>query len=287
LNSYINFNGSLFQSGSAIIAADSRALKYGDGLFETMRIAEYQIHLLDHHFQRLFESMEILHFDIPDSFNSVDLATQILNVCEKNNLPNARVRLNVFRGVGGLTDQNNLPNYIIQAEETKNKYYSLNEVGLAIDIFPDVKKSCDRLSNLKSNNFLPYSLAASYAKKNLLNDSLILNMHGRICESTISNIFLVKNKAIYTPALDEGCIAGVMRRFLLEKLSAKGIWVKETAVSIEEIETADEVFLSNSISGIRWVRQFHKVVYQNTFTTQVFYEIFSKDLNKNLTDLVV
>lgn len=275
MNCYINFNGSLFHADRPIIAADSRALKYGDGLFETMRIVEHQIHLSDYHFERLFASMEIMHFDIPDAFTSNRLSAQLLELCKSNNSPNAKARLNVFRGVGGLMDLDNLPNYIIQTEATKNKHFSLNDVGLVIDIFPDVKKSCDGFSNIKSNNFLPYSLAASHAKQFLMNDSLVLNMYGRICESTISNVFFVKNNAIYTPALDEGCIAGVMRRFLLEKLSANGILVRETAVSIEEMETADEVFLSNSVSGIRWVRKFQNVTYRRSLTTQIFNEIFN------------
>ena len=91
-----------------------------------------------------------------------------------------------------------------------------NENGLIIDIFPDARKSVDIFSNLKSANYLPYVMAAIWAKENKLNDALILNQHDRICDSTIANVFWVKDNKIFTPPLNEGCVAGVMRRKILE-----------------------------------------------------------------------
>jgi branched-chain amino acid aminotransferase len=220
LRSYINFNGSYIHSEESFINADNRGLRYGDGLFETIKVADNKIHLASYHFERLFSSMKTLQFDIPEFFTAENLSEQILSLCEKNDhQDSARVRVIVFRGNGKLFDaENNFPNYIIQTEEIPNKKFSINENGLVVDIFEDGRKSCDKFSNIKSNNFLIYAMAAIYAKKNQLDDCFILNSYDRVCESTISNIFCIKDKIIYTPALSEGCVAGIMRRFLLEKI---------------------------------------------------------------------
>ncbi len=125
-------------------------------------------------------------------------------------------------------------------------------------------------SNLKSANFLLYSMAALYAKENKWNDCLVLNLHDRICDSTIANVFWIKDGNIFTPALTEGCVNGVMRKFLFNELSAAGYNIKQTTASVADIENADEIFLSNAINAIRWVKQFRDNTYPNTKTTEIY-----------------
>ena len=138
----------------------------------------------------------------------------------------------------------------------------LNSNGLIIDVYPDARKVCDQFSNIKSNNFLPYVMAALYAKNIKVNDCLLLNNFDRIADSTIANIFFIKDAVIYTSPLSEGCVAGVMRRFIIEKFSSK-FAIIEKPFSIDELQNADEVFLTNSIKGIRWVKQFRNTIYSN------------------------
>jgi branched-chain amino acid aminotransferase len=272
LHTYINFNGAVIHSDKTIINADNRGFRYGDGLFETIKITGNKIILADYHFERLFSGMQVLQFDKPVFFTRENLSDQILELCKKNNhQQSARVRLVVFRRDGGLYDvKNNFPDYIIQTWKLENKHFTLNENGLIADVFVDGKKACDNFSNIKSNNFLIYTMAAFYAKNNQLNDCFILNTHERICETTISNIFIIKDKVVCTPALTEGCIAGVMRRYLIEKIKNAGFDMRETILSTENIKDADEIFLSNSISGIRWVKQFREIEYTNILTKEIF-----------------
>jgi branched-chain amino acid aminotransferase len=275
LQVYINFNGSYIHSGESFINADNRGFRYGDGLFETIKVADNKIHLAQYHFERLFSSMKILQFDIPEFFTAENLSGQILLLCKKNHhQDSARVRVIIFRGNGKLFDaEHNSPNYIIQTEELPNKKFALNENGSVTDVFADGRRSCDKFSNIKSNNFLIYAMAAIHADKNKLDDCFILNSYDRVCESTTANIFCIKDKIIYTPALSEGCVAGVMRRFILEKIS-KNFLLKETGLSIENIKEADEIFLTNSISGIRWVKQFGEIKYHNSLTKEIFKAVF-------------
>ncbi|MEO6330640.1 MAG: aminotransferase class IV, partial [Ginsengibacter sp.] len=131
--------------------------------------------------------------------------------------------------------------------------------------------------NLKTNNFLPYSLAAMYAKKNKLDDCILLNSMGNISDTAIANVFIIKNKKFYTPSLNQGCIAGVMRRWIIERIKIKGNVIVEKAVRLEDLKKADEVFLTNSIHPIRWVKQFQNVQYTNNQVQLLF-----KDLIKTL-----
>lgn len=261
---YINFNGKILPDDKPALLVSNRGYRYGDGIFETIKVVQEKIQLEQFHFERLFSGLSLLKFDIPKLFTKERLAEEILVLCKKNGCMSlARVRLSIFRGNGGLYDDDKTLQYVIESwllDETVN---TLNENGLVIDVYPGAKKSCDEFSNLKSANFLPYSMAALYAKENKLNDCLVLNSNGNIADSTIANAFMIKDGVVITPALSEGCINGVMRRFLIEKLRSMDYEVREESVSISDLETADEVFLTNAIKGIRWVRQFGDKRYTN------------------------
>jgi len=265
------YNDQFFLSGKPVISAGNRLLRYGDGLFETIRIYNGRILNSDFHFDRLYNGLSILQFEIPKLFTPEFLINKINALLKKNgHEKNARVRLMVFRGNGGIFDpENNFPNYIIETWPLSDKI-ELNENGLTVDIFPDARKSCDQFSNLKSNNYLPYAMAGLFAKKNRLNDAIVLNAFGRVCESAIANIFIIKDTTIYTPPLSEGCVAGVMRRWMLEKFSLKNYVPAEKNLSVNDILDADEFFLTNSIHPIRWVQNFREKNYENQRVKEIF-----------------
>ncbi|HMH20691.1 MAG TPA: aminotransferase class IV [Puia sp.] len=272
LNTYVNFNGAIIRSDKAILGADNRSFRYGDGLFETIRVAGDRLVLGDFHFERLLAGAALLQFKLPSFFTVEKLTSQILDLCKKNGHKRlSRVRLVIFRGDGGLYDpQNHFPNYIIQSWPLPGENERLNENGLVIGLFPDGRKSCDRLANLKSNNYLLYVLAALYAGQRQLNDCLVLNSQGRIADSTISNLFWCRDGEIYTPPLSDGCVAGVMRRWLLETLPKAGLPVQEKETSPEDLEGAEEVFLTNAIHPIRWVKAFRGASFGTRLATAIF-----------------
>jgi len=256
----ININGKIFDAEEGTISFDDRSFRYGDGLFETMKIVDGKILLESFHFDRLLRGLNILKFEIGELFLADKFYTEIIQLCEKNNcLSLARVRLTLSRGDGNLYDFTNPFNYVIEARSLTEKEQS-NE-GITIGVFPDARKSCDIFSNLKSSNFLPYVMAAKFAIENEWDDCLVLNVHGRICDSTISNVFWVKDEMIFTPPLSEGCIDGVMRRFLLEMIRDMGYEIRELACEIIDLQYADEIFLTNAIRGIRPVKRLAGKIY--------------------------
>jgi branched-chain amino acid aminotransferase len=172
-----------------------------------------------------------------------------------------------------------IPHYLIEAWSLPESNGTLNENGLDCCIYYDALKIVDKFSNFKHNNFLPYFMGALYAKNEKCNDAIILNHHGRICDSTIANIFLIKDDFIYTPTLTEGCIAGVMRSFLIRTLKSNNSNVIEKDITVEEILNADEVFLSNSIYNMRWVKSIQSRNYSNSKIREIYHQLLQTNGN--------
>ena len=268
----IFYNDKFLSCETPLIGAESRALRYGDGLFETMRVINNSIRHAELHFSRLFDGMHLLGFETPKTFTTTWLTEQIIATAKKNKVEKAaRIRVAVFRGNGGLYDaEHHHPNILIQSWPLPPQAGTLNQNGLVTGIFPTARKSCDALSNIKSSSHLTYVLAALHAKKHHWNDAFILNAYNRIADSSIANVFVISKKVITTPPLSEGCVAGIMRRFLLRELPQYGFTVKEKPLTPDDIESADECFLTNAISGIRWVKEFEKKSFTNTMTQELF-----------------
>lgn len=271
------YNGQFFPVGAPVISAGNRSLRYGDGLFETMRLHQGRILNVSFHFDRLFRGLTALKFN-QETFTAPFFLEKINELLNKNNQEkNARIRLMVFRGDGPIFDtENSWPNYLIETALLPEKI-ELNKNGLVIDVFPDARKTCDLFSNLKTNNYLPYLMAGIFAQQNKLDDAIILNAFDRVCESAISNIFIIKGKNIFTPPLSEGCVAGVMRRCMLEKFSLKDYTVSQKNLSIDELLDADELFLTNAIQPVRWVKKFRENNYRNDKVKEIF-ECYTQSL---------
>lgn len=253
---YIIYNGKLLSDDSPIVPANNRGLRYGDGLFETTRMLKGKIALFDLHMERLFDGLARLQFELPKLFSKELLWEAIDQLTQKNKVSaQARVRLTVIRGNGGLYDpENHSPNYIIEATALPDHYLQLNENGLIAGIYYDAIKSADQFSSIKSNNYLVYAMAALHAKKNKWNDCLVLNQYGRICDATMANVFWIKDNIIYTPPISEGCVDGVMRRYLMQSLKLNKHSVQEQPLTVELLQEADELFFTNAAYGMRWVK---------------------------------
>ncbi len=249
---YFLYNGKLIVSGKAVITANNRSFRFGDGCFETMKMIDGHIIVLgNYHFERLLSSLHLLKFETPGYLTAAYLSEQIKKLALKNKHANARIRLTIFRGDGSLYDyENNFPNYIIQTWPLQPSSLTFNKGGLKTGIYTKARKTSDDFSHIKTNNFLPYVMAAIWAKENKLDDAIILNNYNRVAEATIANIFLVNDGKIKTPALTEGCINGVMRRYLIECIKKENIPFEETTITTEELASANELFITNTIKGI-------------------------------------
>lgn len=272
MSKHLLLNGTFHNEDTPLVTASCRGFRYGDGLFETLRVKDNAIQLQDYHLERLWTGLQSLCFELPTHFTPAFISSEILRICKKNHHENlARVRLQVFRGEGGINDPvSDIPNYIIQTWSFNPALQQLNNNGLIVDIYPHGRKAIDAFSPLKTNNYLLYLMAARWAKDHQLNESLVLNVYNRIADASIANVFYVKDGKLYTPATTEGGIDGVMRRFILANARQWNIQATETLITLADLQSADEILLTNAISGVRWVKQLGETTYTNSVATQLY-----------------
>jgi branched-chain amino acid aminotransferase len=267
---YINFNGFLYKEDEKIFSIKNRGFRYGDGLFESIRIIDGQPCYLDDHFARLIKGMKVLKMRSANlSFKKIE--NQIIKLIEKNHIKRGgRIRLTVFRSGDGLyTPENEKKSYVIEIKPLKENLFVLNKKGLAIDIFNEHKRPINTLSQIKTTNNIPNVLAGVFVKDSELDDCIVLNEHGRIAEALSSNIFLYKNNNIYTPSIDEGCMEGIMRKQIIRIAKELNINVVEGMVNGSMLLQADELFLTNAITGIQWVASYRQKRYYNKATKDI------------------
>lgn len=278
IKQYINYNGFLYEEDENIFSVKNRAFRYGDALFETIRVRDGSPCFIEDHFLRLKKGMELLKMQ-STTLSFKDLKEQIEKLIRKNNiLKGGRVRITVFRdGSGYYTPEEDSKSYVIEASAIKHNEYVLNEKGLNIDIYKEIRRSISPLSSIKTTNKIPHVLTGIYKKEKGLDDCLVLNHHGRIVEAISSNIFLYKNNNIYTTSLEEGCMDGIMRRQVLKIAKDLNINIFEGMLTGSMLLQADELFLTNAISGLTWVASYGQKRYFNKAT---------KDILEKLNELV-
>ena len=171
--------------------------------------------------------------------------------------------------------------YFCETEYIENDYYELNQKGLIIDLYKDLRKPVNILSNLKSSNSLVYIMAGMYAKENNMDDCILLNENNNLVEGISSNIFLIKGDKIFTPPLKDGPVAGIMRKQILKIADNYGLKISfEDSLNENNLLEADEVFFTNAIQGIRWVLAFKDRRYFNNMAKQFVDKLNLLSFNK-------
>ncbi len=268
----INFNGELLFEENVKLSLENRGFKYGDAIFETIKVSNNRVIFWEDHYFRLMSSMRMLRMKIPMEFTLEFLEQEILKtVAVQDTAISFRVRLNVFRKDGGLyTPKTNKIDYFIDA---KANTYATKDI-YTVDIFKDFYSYSGLLSTIKTNNRMVNTLASIYAKENELDNCVLINENKGVVEVTNANIFILKGNVVKTPAYTEGCIKGVIRTKVIEIITKnEDFTIEETTISPFEIQKADEVFITNAIMGIQAVTNYKK----KTFTTS-----FSNKISKSL-----
>lgn len=254
-NLLLNFNGKIIPQHDLIVGVENRALRYGDGLFESIRMIDGKIRFAQAHFDRLYQGMLALKMNIHASFDFSFFVSEINALAKKNEIENdARIRFSVFRSDGGLyTPNSNNFLYLIELQPISEKGYQWNKKGLIVDIYSETRKDFGYLSKYKTINCLPYVLAGIAAQELNVDSCILLNANDNIVEATNSNLFFVKDNMLFTPAIQDGCTDGVMRKVVIQIAQQLGIKVYENKVPLQSLAIADEIFLTNSATGIQWV----------------------------------
>lgn len=262
---FINYNGEILDEEDKIFTIGNRGFKYGDGLFESMRMAKGKLNFADLHADRLQKGMKILKLEGYSQMDAYFLKDKVEEICKRNKInQNARLRLTVFRNAGGFyaPDQNKHA-YALEVQPLDSPFYEINGKGLIMDIYKEIPKPINKLSNLKTCNSLTYVMAGIYKEQMRLDEAFILNQNGFLCETISANVFLVYKGQLFTPALSEGCIGGVMRQIVMQLAKKFDLPMIEAQINSDILNEAEEVFITNASKGIQWVMGFNRKRYFN------------------------
>lgn len=250
-------NDKLVPAREAAVSVFDRGFLYGDGLFETMRAYNGHVFLLKEHLQRLKDGAEALSLPLPwtrDDFKEIITATLAANHLGPDCGRDAVVRVAVSRGwveFGAELATPVTPTLVVSVRPVPPAPATLAPGGLRLTVSSVRRNPLQATSPLyKTANFLNNVLARIEAGKKGFDDSLMLNMEGRLTEATTSNLFLGKRGVLYTPPVTEGLLPGTMRALLLHLAARDGIEIKEEPLSLQNLAEAEEIFLSNSVREI-------------------------------------
>ena len=271
-------NGALCDANGLPHAAHNRAFQYGDGFFETIRVCNGVPQHVELHWNRVEKSLEAHRIEKPANWDIHSWKTALESLSQANGVDaGGRLRVSFFRMAGGrYTPQTNALEWIAEVEPLDSNVYTLNENGLAVDVYPDMKKLNGPLANFKNTSALLYVQASLWAREKELDDALITNTSHSIIESTRSNLFLVSNRVLYTPGLESGPIGGVMRAAVINLALEEGFKVYECNISPGEMLRADELFLTNAVRGIQWVASYRTKRYFNTTSKSLIESLNSR-----------
>jgi len=238
----IDINGQLIDADTARIDPADRGFTLGDGVFETIRVRNGKPDRFEAHMARLRDGAKTLGIVMPTT--DVRIEARLIAVVEANTLENAIARLTLTRGAGQrglLPPDPAFPTMIISVGPLPPPGPPVKAIIAATTR----RNEHSPLSRIKSISYLDNVLARQEAHHYGADDALLLNTQGRLTESTISNLFLMIDGALLTPAIDEGALPGVMRADLIARFRAE-----ECRLEVDDLGRAEEAFLSNAL-GIR------------------------------------
>ena len=275
----INYNGEILNS-DATLSNSNRAFLYGDGVFETLKIVNNKILFLEDHYFRLMASMRIVRMQIPASFTMEFLENEILTLVNKLEIKDsARIRFTVFRNDGGFyLPKTRTVSYIIQASPLENKEYQFSNESYEVDLYKDFFISKQLLSTIKTTNKMIHITGSIFADENSFQNCLLLNNEKNIVEALNGNLFMLLQNKLITPPISEGCLNGIMRKQIIQiAKKIEDLEVIEEIISPFDLQKADELFITNVISGIQSVTKYRKKEYKNDV---------AKELLEKLNELI-
>ena len=272
----LNFNSQLLQKSDVTISTNNRAFKYGDAVFETIRLKNGKVVFREDHYFRLMASTRMLRMNMAMNFTLEFFESEILKLTNQLSITDGRIRFSVFRREGGLyTPSTNETDYLIEAQHLNIS----NRKDYEVELYKDHYVYSGLLSTIKSNNRIINVLSSIFMEENNYDNCLLINEKKQLVEAANGNLFLVKGSTILTPSLSEGCIKGIIRKKLIEIIKKDpNLTIEETEISPFQLQKADEVFITNAISWIQPVTKYRKKSYRSTV---------AEDLNKKINALAL
>ncbi|MGY6561755.1 MAG: aminotransferase class IV [Luteibaculaceae bacterium] len=271
MQEFVIVNGQYHNANSAYLNAENRGFLYGDGLFETIRLINGKPLFVSDHFKRLQKGAEALRITLHKELTAENLEKMLLQLAERNLiLKGGRARLSIYRDFGGFyAPSESSSSFVLQVKPLDKNFFELNHEGLSVDLYQEMPKIKNKLSGLKTLNGLHYIHAALFCREKNFDNCFLINEKSQILEAYNGNMFVVANGALYTPGLEMGVLAGVMRMHIINVAIKNGLKVYECGLMPQNLLASDEIFLTNAIQGITWVGSYRSKRYFNSIAKKL------------------
>jgi branched-chain amino acid aminotransferase len=247
---FIYLNGRFVPESDAGLSPRDRGFTLADGVFETMVALGDRAFRLRDHLARLQEGAVVLHLSLPPV---EELAEAICESLRINGHPRSVARLTVSRGADpgrGLDVTPGVaPSVVVRVTPWQGPLTSVPP-GRSVVVSTIRRNDLSPLARIKSLSYVEGVVARLEAQRAGADDALLCNTRGFLTGATSSNVFAVIGDILVTPPGDDGVLPGVARRTVLEEAERLGTPAMERSLTPEELATADEVFLTNVVTGV-------------------------------------
>jgi len=246
---YVFVNGKFVPKEDAKISVWDHGLLYGDGVFEAIRVYNWNIFKLKEHIERLYDSAKAIKIHIPITLE--EFINLVVEIVKRNMLQDGYIRIIVTRGVGkmGVDPRNCKEPTIIIMTEKREPVWGAKPITAITSSLRRIPPECVD-PKIKSLNYLNNVLAKIEAIEAGADAAIMLNIHGYVSEASTENIFIVKKGKLITPPLEAGILRGITRETVIEIAKDLGIPVEERNITLAELYTADEVFLAGTAAEL-------------------------------------
>ncbi len=236
-------NGELVPADRPVIGVGDRSFRYGDGLFETVRITRGKMFLWPEHVARLKRGAEFLKIAV--GLDADGLEASARDLLERNGCAEGMLRIHLSRGEGARgysTRGADAPLLVMTTHARKHERLP----GMKLVISSLRAMADEPLSQHKTANRLANILARREAEEAGADEAILLNQHGSIAAASGANVFCVREGRLVTPPLSAGGVAGTTRGFILNNAFQFDLEAEEAALTVEDLRQSDAVFLTSA-----------------------------------------
>ena len=246
MHRFLLYNDSIRETSEAVLPPGHVGLLNGWGVFSTILVADGVLFAFEQHWERMRRDAALMRIPFPSSLSETE--ERLLELVEANSARDATLRVAVVRNRGGMWEGPSIrDDFDLIAFTTHLKDWG---AGVNLGIAPHARYTASPFSGTKILSWSSNLTWLEEAQCRGFDEVILLNEHGRVSECTSANVFISEGNRIRTPPLTSGCLPGITRQLLLTEIQVPGITIEEKPLELEDLEKADEVFITSTTRGL-------------------------------------
>jgi branched-chain amino acid aminotransferase len=246
MHRFVLHNGEIKDSGDRFLSAGQVGLLNGWGVFSTVRVYQGVLFAWERHWARMERDARVLRVPFPT--DSQALAADLNRLVDANQAWDATMRVSVVRNRGGIWEgPAATPDFDVIGFTAEVRSWAAQ---VKLGLVPHARHAANEFAGTKILSWAENLTRFERAREQGLDEVILLNERGEVCECTGANIFVVHGNIVRTPPVSSGCLPGVTRALLLEEISVPGLEVREAILLPPDLESADEVLVTSTTRGL-------------------------------------